>query len=133
MSIVPSRARLRASVLLGAVTLGTVVLLLVWDTHPERFPNHAHDWLGAVPLAAIAVAYLVYQSAGRPSPAEWLRAGLLALAFLLWAGNQLWPDSARATLLNDLAIGLFVLDVFFAIVAWPAVKKTRIDGRRQVR
>jgi hypothetical protein len=111
-------------VLLGAVTLGTVVLLLIWDARPGGFPNHAHDWLGAVPLALIAIAYLVYQAAGQPSPAEWLKAGLLALAFLLWAGNQLWPEAPRATLLNDLAIALFVLDVFFTMVAWPAVKKS---------
>jgi hypothetical protein len=45
---------------------------------------------------------------------------LLAIAFLFWAANQLWPGSAYATLFNDVAIALFVLDVFLVIVGWPA-------------
>jgi hypothetical protein len=110
----------RASVLLAALTLATVVVLLAWDLAPRRFPARAHDWLGALPLALIAAAYAVYQLGRRPSRAEWFRAAVLAAAFLLWAGNQLWPDSPQATLLNDLAIALFVLDVFFAIIGWPA-------------
>jgi hypothetical protein len=47
------------------------------------------------------------------------KAVLLAIAFLLWAANQYWPLAACATLLNDLAIALFVLDVFFVIIGWP--------------
>jgi hypothetical protein len=45
---------------------------------------------------------------------------MLAAAFLLWAANQFWPDSTPATLFNDLAIGLFVLDVFLVVIGWPA-------------
>ena len=32
---------------------------------------------------------------------------------------QLWPDFHQATLFNDLAIALFVLDVFLVILGWP--------------
>jgi hypothetical protein len=39
---------------------------------------------------------------------------------LFWAANQLWPGSLRqATLCNDIAIALFVIDVFLTIVGWP--------------
>ena len=68
----------------------------------------------------IAIAYLVYQAAHRPSAKELAKAILLAVAFLFWAANQLWPDSPYATLYNDIAIALFVLDVFLVIVGWPA-------------
>ena len=44
---------------------------------------------------------------------------MLAAAFLFWAGNQLWPDARCAVLLNDIAIALFVLDVFLVIIGWP--------------
>jgi hypothetical protein len=44
---------------------------------------------------------------------------MLVVVFLFWAGNQLWPGSHHATLLNDIAIALFVLDVFLVIVGWP--------------
>ena len=100
--------------------MASVVVLLVWDALPGLFPAKAHDVLGALPLALIAVAYLVYQTVRHPGPAELFKAVLLAIAFLLWAANQLWPDAAQATLYNDLAIGLFVLDVFLVMIGWPA-------------
>jgi hypothetical protein len=44
---------------------------------------------------------------------------MLAVAFLFWAANQLWPDLPQATLFNDIAIALFVLDVFLVMFGWP--------------
>ena len=114
-----SRAHRTLPVVAGIVTLIGVAVLLVWDAMPQRFPARAHDTLGAFPLAMIAVAYLIYQSAHRPPARELFKGILLAIAFVLWAANQLWPDSPRATLYNDLAIALFVLDVFLVIIGWP--------------
>ncbi len=104
---------------LGVVKLASVVVLFVWDAVPDRFPARTHDFIGAFSLAMIAVAYLVYQAAHRPPPKELAKAIMLAVAFLFWAGNQLWPNSKWATLLNDVAIALFVLDVFLVMVGWP--------------
>lgn len=67
----------------------------------------------------IAVAYLVYQAEHRPAALELVKAVLLAVAFLFWGANQLWPRSRPATLFNDIAIALFVLDVFLVIMGWP--------------
>ena len=114
------RAHRAAPVALGILTLLSVLALLVWDASPRLFPPNAHNLLGALPLALIAVAYLVYQSIRRPGAAELFKATLLAAAFLLWAANQYWSQAACATLLNDLAIALFVLDVFFVLIGWPA-------------
>jgi hypothetical protein len=108
------------AVILGVITLADVVVLLVWDIFPRIFPARSHDVLGAVSLALIAVAYLVYQLERRPAEAELVKAIMLAAAFLFWAANQFWPNSPRATLFNDVAIALFVLDVFLVIVGWPA-------------
>ena len=117
------RAHRAIPAILGVFTLGGVGVLFAWDAFPGSFPARAHDWLGAFPLAMIAVAYLAYQSAHRPPLREWVKAILLAVAFLFWAANQLWPESRRAVLWNDIAIGLFVLDVFLVIVGWPATAK----------
>jgi hypothetical protein len=106
--------------ILGIATLAGVAVLFVWDIFPRVFPARAHDVLAAFPLAMIAIAYLVYQAAHRPSPREWLKAIVLAVAFLFWAANQYWPDLPQATLFNDIAIALFVLDVFLVLVGWPA-------------
>jgi len=114
------RAHRAVPVILGVVTLAGVVALLVWDAFPSLFPPPAHDILGAFPLVMIALAYLVYQTAHRPAPLEFLKAILLAAAFLFWAANQLWPNAPLATLFNDIAIALFVLDVFLVMIGWPA-------------
>jgi hypothetical protein len=106
-------------VILGIISLAGVVVLLAWDVAPTMFPLRAHDVLGAFPLAMIAVAYLAYQAAHRPARLEVLKAVLLAIAFLFWAANQLWPDLPQAMLFNDIAIALFVLDVFLVMIGWP--------------
>lgn len=114
------RVHRAAPVFLGVITLASVLVLFLWDARPGLFSAGAHDVLGALPLALIAFAYMVYQTIRRPGAAELFKAILLSIAFLLWAANQLWPEAARATLYNDLAIGLFVLDVFLVMVGWPA-------------
>jgi hypothetical protein len=114
------RAHRAAAVCLGVLTLAGVAVLFVWDAAPHLFPAGSHNALGAFPLAMIAVAYLIYQVAHRPSGKELLKAVMLAAAFLFWAANQYWPDSPEAVLYNDIAIGLFVLDVFLVIIGWPA-------------
>jgi hypothetical protein len=50
---------------------------------------------------------------------EWIKAVLLAIAFVFWAANQFWPDAPQAMLFNDIAVALFVLDVFLVIIGWP--------------
>jgi hypothetical protein len=116
------RAHRRLPLSLGILTLAAVAGLLVWDVRPEFFPQHAHETLAAIPLTLIALAYLVYQASRRPAAVETVKAILLAAAFLLWAANQFWPNLRQATLLNDLAIALFVLDVFLVIAGWPATQ-----------
>jgi hypothetical protein len=105
--------------MLGVLTLGLVGLLLFWDAFPAIFPPRAHAVLGALPLGMIALAYLIYQLIRRPTRMEMVKAVILAVAFLFWSANQLWPDHPAATLFNDIAIALFVLDVFLVIVGWP--------------
>jgi hypothetical protein len=107
-------------VILGVVTLVSVAALLTRDISPRSFPAQAHDLLAAFPLGMIALAYVIYQMFHRPPLAEFVKAILLAAAFLFWAANQFWPTLPQATLFNDIAIALFVLDVFLVIVGWPS-------------
>jgi hypothetical protein len=107
------------SLRLGQLTLVSLLLLIAWDAYPRAFPARAHNLLGSLPLALIAVTYLLYQAGRRPRAAELLKATVLAAAFLLWAANQFWPQAPSATLWNDLAIALFVVDVFLVVAGWP--------------
>lgn len=120
MSIHLGRDRRALPVILCVVTLISVGVLLLWDFVPGLFPAKAHDLLAAIPLAMIACACLVYEATRQPARSELIKAFLLACAFLFWAANQLWPEIRQATLFNDIAIALFVFDVFLAIVARPA-------------
>ncbi len=113
------RAHRALPVILGLVTLADVGVLLVWDAIPGLFPARSHDFLAAFSLATIAIAYLVYQAVHRPAAMEFVKAVMLAAAFLFWAANQFWPNSHQATLFNDIAIALFVLDIFLVMVGWP--------------
>ncbi len=116
MTVEPRSSRQIVPVTLGVLTLGLVGLLLFWDVCPRLFPAGAHAVLGALPLGLIALAYLLYQSVRRPTRKEIVKAIILAVAFISWSANQLWPDLHAATLFNDIAIALFVLDVFLVIV-----------------
>jgi hypothetical protein len=111
--------------ILGVVALAAVAALLAWDATPRLFPAGSHDFLAAFSLGTIALAYLVYQFARRPAALEFVKAVMLAAAFLFWAANQFWPNLPLALLFNDIAIALFVLDVFLVVVGWP---RTSPDG-----
>jgi peptidoglycan/LPS O-acetylase OafA/YrhL len=127
------RAHRAIPLVLGLVTLISVGVLLAWDLNPTFFPAKAHNFLGALPLAMIAIAYLFYQSVRRPAAKEFVKAIMLAAAFLLWAANQFWPDLPQATLFNDLAIALFVLDVFLVIIGWPTTSPDESFAETYVR
>ena len=113
------RAHRALSVFLGSLTLLAAGIVLLADALPWLLPSKAHDIFAATSLALIAVAYLIYQAAHRPPWREWIKAIMLAFAFFLWAANQVWPNPHEAAIFNDLAIALFVLDVFLVMVGWP--------------
>ena len=119
MSILPDRRRRHVPLFLGVVTLVSVALLFVQDAFPRSLPGASHSFLAAFSLAMIALAYVTFQIVQGAALADMAKAALLAAAFLFWAANQYWPASPQAPLFNDIAIGLFVLDVFLAISGWP--------------
>jgi hypothetical protein len=98
-------------------TLAVVLLLplVAWNLAPGRFSAHAHDHLAALPLALIAASHLLWQLGRRPGRLQVVQAVMLSTGFALWAATQLWPDAPRSLLLNDVAIVLFVVDLYLAI------------------
>jgi hypothetical protein len=110
--------RLPSLLALGALVL--VLPLALWNFAPGAFPARAHDGLAALPLAVIATSQLLHQLTGRPGRRQLAQAIMLSTGFLLWAATQLWPEWPHALVLNDLAIGLFVTDLYLGITARPA-------------
>ncbi|MGB6744404.1 MAG: hypothetical protein WBE38_12225 [Terracidiphilus sp.] len=107
-------------VLLGFIALASAGVLFAWDAGPGLFPARTHDAIAAFSLAMIAVAYLVYQIVRRATGMDLAKAVLLAAAFLFWAANQVGRNPRAATLFNDLAIALFILDIFLVMAGWPS-------------
>jgi cytochrome c oxidase assembly factor CtaG len=105
---------------LGALALLLTAPLLAWNLSPNSFPPHAHDLLAGAPLALIAVTYLLNRALRRPTWRALLQTLMLSTGFLLWAATQFWPQLPCALVLNDIAIGLFVLDLFLVIAQTPA-------------
>jgi integral membrane sensor domain MASE1 len=99
----------------GLLALLALVPLLFWYALPDAFPSRAHGPLAALPLALAALVGLIPAVRGGRTRAEWAKAVVLAAAFLFWAANQLVPEGTLATVLNDVAVALFVVDVFLAI------------------
>ena len=96
----------------GAVISGIVLLgidLLGGAT------TSIHAQASAAPLMLIGAAYVCLQPAIQPSAMELLKRLLLGLAFLLWGYVQLLPPGIRATVLGDLVIGLYVVDLYLII------------------
>jgi hypothetical protein len=103
----------------AVVSLLALLPLIAWDLSPGSFPVRAHDLLGALPLALVGVACLAYPLARRAPASEVTKAGIAAAAFFAWAANQYWPDHPKATLMNDVAVALFVVDVVLGVLGWP--------------
>jgi hypothetical protein len=102
---------------MAVFSLAGTVALLAWDLRPRYFPPGTHAALGAFPLAMIGLAWLARHAVRNASPREWLKAALLAAAFFFWAANQCLRDAHAATICNDVAIALFVVDLVVVIAA----------------
>jgi hypothetical protein len=102
----------RLPALLAGAALLLVLPLVAWNLRPQLFTAGAHERLAPLPLAVIALASLIHQLRRRPRGRRLLSALLLSAGFSLWAANMLLP---QALLLNDLAIVVFVTDLFLII------------------
>jgi hypothetical protein len=113
--------------LLVVVTILSSIALLVWDASPRLFPERAHDILGALPPALIAITFLAHEAARRASRPELAKGLLVAVAFLFWGANAYWPDIPATTLLNDVAVVLFVADLLITMRQSPAPRPSPIE------
>ncbi|MBV8904133.1 MAG: hypothetical protein JOZ22_10910 [Acidobacteriia bacterium] len=93
--------------------LGFVALLLL--ANAPFVPAWLHSYASALPLAMAGIAYTVLQFRLRPAGAALLKRLLLAATFVTWAIDQILPPGPLATLLGDVVIGAYVLDLYWLI------------------
>ena len=74
-----------------------------------------HTWLSSLPLALIGIAYAVLQIRLKPDRATLAKRLLLAGTFILWAIDQFLPSGKLATLVGDIVVSAYVIDLFWII------------------
>jgi hypothetical protein len=76
-------------------------------------PGSWHLYLSALPLALAGAGYALLQVCVKPPTGILLKRLLLAATFLMWAVDQLLPPGRAATLLGDVVIAAYVLDLYW--------------------
>jgi hypothetical protein len=71
--------------------------------------------LATAPLILIDTAYIALQPIVRPQLIELLKRVLLGLAFVLWGFTQLLRPGSVASILGDVVIAIFVIDLALII------------------
>jgi hypothetical protein len=101
-----------AGFLTNCSLLCSAVLLL---SNLQFAPQRMHAWLSSLPLALAGAAYAVLQIRLRPGRWTLLKRLCLAGTFLLWAIDQVLPAGQLATVLGDVVVSAYVLDLFWII------------------
>jgi hypothetical protein len=117
---------MQISKLLIKVALISAIVLLAAAV--KAVPDHLHAWISATPLALAGFGYAVLQFAVRPDRTTLLKRLLLAATFVAWAVDQLLPAGRVATILGDLVIAAYVLDL-----SWIIEEQTELPATHQPR
>lgn len=97
------------SLMMTAMAFAAILLL----SNVPLISDRMHAYLSSVPLAVAGVGYAILQLRARPPRATLFKRLLLAATFVIWAVDQLLPSGRLATLLGDLVIAAYVLDLFW--------------------
>ena len=76
-------------------------------------PDRLHAYLSSAPLAIAGIGYAILQLRLGARGGTLYKRLLLAGTFLAWAVDQLLPSGRLATLLGDVVIAAYVLDLFW--------------------
>jgi hypothetical protein len=114
---VAPRIRLSVAIALGVTSIGMSILLISADGIGRSVQWSHHAAVSAAPLLLVAGAIAAVSVAHPPEARHGLMRLVAVLAFSAWGMAQLFPKSAAAGALNDVAILLFVIDAGIAVIA----------------
>ncbi len=97
------------SLMLIALAFAGILLL----SNVPVVSDKLHAYLSSVPLAVAGIGYAGLQLWARPSGGTLFKRLLLAATFVIWAVDQLLPSGRLATLIGDVVIAAYVLDLFW--------------------
>jgi hypothetical protein len=93
------------------IALACAGLLLLSDL--PFASGRLHIYLSSIPLAIAGIGYAILQLRLGPPRGTLLKRLLLAVTFVLWAADQLLPPGRVATVIGDVVIAAYVLDLFW--------------------
>ena len=111
------RVRLSAAIALGVTSIGVSILLISADGIGRSVQWSHHAAVSAAPLLLVAGAIAAVSVAHPPKARHGVMRLVAVLAFSAWGLAQLFPNSAAAGALNDVAILLFVIDAGIAVIS----------------
>jgi len=97
--------------MMGALALAGILLLSNLPFLSTRW----HAYLSSLPLGVAGGVYAIFQLHVRPPLGTLLKRLLLAATFATWAVDQLLPAGPLATLIGDVVIAAYVLDLHWLI------------------
>jgi hypothetical protein len=106
----PARYGLRLLPALSVLLAGVLLL-----SNLPFVPGDMHSYLSAVPLALAGIGYAALQIHMKPERGILLKRLLLAATFILWAVDQLLPPGRMATVIGDVVVAMYVLDLFWLV------------------
>jgi hypothetical protein len=111
--------------LVTTLALFSCVLLLAFDLFQPFLHFLTHAPVSAVPLLLIGLASLSFQMVIRPKLLDFLKSLLVSSAFILRGVDQLLPAGWVATMLGDVVIVLYIVDLGWVMIdqlihqGWP--------------
>jgi hypothetical protein len=106
-----------AAIALGVTSIGASILLISADGIGRSVQWSHHAAVSAAPLLLVAAAIAAVSIAHPAKARHGLMRLVAVLAFSAWGMAQLFPNSAAAGALNDIAILLFVIDAGIAVIS----------------
>jgi len=101
----------RAAVVLAVCGLASGAMLLFLDTFAHFAASRFHAPLSAAPLILIGLSWLAVHPGIGVHPIQFVKRLIAAVAFVGWGIDQTLPLGALATVVGDVVIALFVLDM----------------------
>jgi len=105
---IPNTAGVRSLITIALALAGILLL-----SNLPFIPDKLHAYLSSLPLAMAGIGYAILQFRVTPPRAVLLKRLLLAATFIIWAVDQLLPSGRLATVIGDVVIAAYVLDLFW--------------------
>ena len=94
-----------------ALSVLSFVILWAQDILNEFHYDAAHLRMGSPPFIFIGLAFIAYQISRSCPWRSRIKGLFLGVAFALWGSEQFLPATPWLTLMDNLVIGIFVVDL----------------------